>query len=184
MNIAVMRMTFLTFSQFCDFQYIFNFSHKDIFRIKKKNVPTLHISDRNLNLKTLKLCLYICKCQYLHICITLTYMYYLSLPEMYAGTKNVLLVYLSNLCSFSQVGSHRDDSSGGGVGGGGLRGAHSMAGQVSVPQLPVQSATSPDLSQPDPYRGTSQCTLVLIYHHYCKISKTALVVFKIRKEYQ
>lgn len=102
---------------------------------------------------------------------------------MYAVTKNVLLVYLSNLCSFSQVGSHRDDSSGGGVGGG-LRGAHSMAGQVSVPQLPVQSATSPDLSQPDPYRGTSQCTLVLIYHHYCKISKNALMVFKIRKEYQ
>ncbi|XP_016893902.1 transcription factor 4 isoform X7 [Cynoglossus semilaevis] len=53
------------------------------------------------------------------------------------------------------VGSHRDDSSGGGVGGGGLRGAHSMAGQVSVPQLPVQSATSPDLSQPDPYRALS-----------------------------
>ncbi|MED6267965.1 Transcription factor 4 [Characodon lateralis] len=30
-----------------------------------------------------------------------------------------------------------------------------MAGQVSVPQLPVQSATSPDLSQPDPYRALS-----------------------------
>lgn len=43
-----------------------------------------------------------------------------------------------------QVGSHREDS---------LRAGHSMAGQVSVSQLPVQSATSPDLSQPDPYRG-------------------------------
>lgn len=49
------------------------------------------------------------------------------------------------------VGSHRED--GGSVGG--LRGGHSMAGQVSVPQLPVQSATSPDLSQPDPYRALS-----------------------------
>ncbi|MEQ2199302.1 hypothetical protein XENOCAPTIV_004925 [Xenoophorus captivus] len=48
-----------------------------------------------------------------------------------------------------KVGSHRED--GGSVGS--LRGGHSMAGQVSVPQLPVQSATSPDLSQPDPYRG-------------------------------
>uniref|UniRef100_A0A669C9B0 Transcription factor 4 n=1 Tax=Oreochromis niloticus TaxID=8128 RepID=A0A669C9B0_ORENI len=47
------------------------------------------------------------------------------------------------------VGSHRED--GGSVGG--LRGGHSMGGQVPVPQLPVQSATSPDLSQPDPYRG-------------------------------
>ncbi|GLD61329.1 transcription factor 4-like isoform X1 [Lates japonicus] len=53
----------------------------------------------------------------------------------------------------SQVGSHREDGSGGGGGVGGLRGGHSMAGQVPVPQLPVQSATSPDLSQPDPYRG-------------------------------
>uniref|UniRef100_A0A665W8G1 Transcription factor 4 n=1 Tax=Echeneis naucrates TaxID=173247 RepID=A0A665W8G1_ECHNA len=49
------------------------------------------------------------------------------------------------------VGSHRED--GGGVGS--LRGGHSMAGQVPVPQLPVQSATSPDLSQPDPYRALS-----------------------------
>uniref|UniRef100_UPI003AAA69FE transcription factor 4 n=1 Tax=Centroberyx gerrardi TaxID=166262 RepID=UPI003AAA69FE len=49
------------------------------------------------------------------------------------------------------VGSHRED--GGGVGG--LRPGHSMAGQVPVPQLPVQSATSPDLSQPDPYRALS-----------------------------
>uniref|UniRef100_A0A7N6F6G2 Transcription factor 4 n=1 Tax=Anabas testudineus TaxID=64144 RepID=A0A7N6F6G2_ANATE len=47
------------------------------------------------------------------------------------------------------VGSHREDGSG----VGGLRGGHSMAGQVPVPQLPVQSATSPDLSQSDPYRG-------------------------------
>lgn len=93
-----MRMTFLTFSQFCDIQYIFNFSHKDIFRIKKKKVPTLHISDRNLNLKTLKLCLYICKCQYLHICITLTYVYYLSLPEMYAGTKKMCCLFICLTC--------------------------------------------------------------------------------------
>ncbi|XP_029985954.1 transcription factor 4-like isoform X2 [Sphaeramia orbicularis] len=49
------------------------------------------------------------------------------------------------------VGSHREDS--GGVGG--LRSGHSMAGQVSVPQLPVQSATSPDLNQSDPYRALS-----------------------------
>uniref|UniRef100_A0A669DY94 Transcription factor 4 n=1 Tax=Oreochromis niloticus TaxID=8128 RepID=A0A669DY94_ORENI len=49
------------------------------------------------------------------------------------------------------VGSHRED--GGSVGG--LRGGHSMGGQVPVPQLPVQSATSPDLSQPDPYRALS-----------------------------
>ncbi|XP_023194442.1 transcription factor 4 [Xiphophorus maculatus] len=49
------------------------------------------------------------------------------------------------------VGSHRED--GGSVGS--LRGSHSMGGQVSVPQLPVQSATSPDLSQPDPYRALS-----------------------------
>lgn len=48
--------------------------------------------------------------------------------------------------SVFQVGSHRED-------GGGLRAGHSMAGQVAVPQLPIQSATSPDLSQPDPYRG-------------------------------
>ncbi|XP_053195657.1 transcription factor 4-like isoform X3 [Scomber japonicus] len=49
------------------------------------------------------------------------------------------------------VGSHREDS--GGVGT--LRGGHSMAGQVPGPQLPVQSATSPDLNQPDPYRALS-----------------------------
>ncbi|KAG9488364.1 hypothetical protein GDO78_007920 [Eleutherodactylus coqui] len=44
------------------------------------------------------------------------------------------------------VGSHRED---------GLRGSHSLVpNQVSVPQLPVQSATSPDLnSAQDPYRG-------------------------------
>ncbi|XP_069369770.1 transcription factor 4 isoform X9 [Paralichthys olivaceus] len=47
------------------------------------------------------------------------------------------------------VGSHRED------GGSGLRGGHSMAGQGPGPQLPVQSATSPDLSQPDPYRALS-----------------------------
>ncbi|XP_047426653.1 transcription factor 4-like isoform X7 [Mugil cephalus] len=49
------------------------------------------------------------------------------------------------------VGSHRED--GGSVNS--LRAGHSMAGQVPVPQLPVQSATSPDLSQPDPYRALS-----------------------------
>uniref|UniRef100_A0A671R728 Transcription factor 4 n=1 Tax=Sinocyclocheilus anshuiensis TaxID=1608454 RepID=A0A671R728_9TELE len=45
------------------------------------------------------------------------------------------------------VGGHREDSVG-------LRSGHSIvANQVSVSQLPVQSATSPDLSQSDPYRG-------------------------------
>uniref|UniRef100_A0A3P9PRK0 Transcription factor 4 n=1 Tax=Poecilia reticulata TaxID=8081 RepID=A0A3P9PRK0_POERE len=54
------------------------------------------------------------------------------------------------------VGSHRED--GGSVGslrGSSGGGGHSMGGQVSVPQLPVQSATSPDLSQSDPYRALS-----------------------------
>ncbi|XP_034565866.1 transcription factor 4-like isoform X1 [Notolabrus celidotus] len=49
------------------------------------------------------------------------------------------------------VGSHRED----GAGVSSLRAGHSMGGQVSVPQLPVQSATSPDLNQPDPYRALS-----------------------------
>uniref|UniRef100_A0A8C9WDS5 Transcription factor 4 n=1 Tax=Scleropages formosus TaxID=113540 RepID=A0A8C9WDS5_SCLFO len=46
------------------------------------------------------------------------------------------------------VGAHRED-------GVGLRSSHPIVpNQVPVPQLPVQSATSPDLSQPpDPYRG-------------------------------
>ncbi|XP_078240246.1 transcription factor 4 isoform X26 [Pogona vitticeps] len=46
------------------------------------------------------------------------------------------------------VGAHREDAVG-------LRGSHSLVpNQVPVPQLPVQSATSPDLNQPqDPYRG-------------------------------
>uniref|UniRef100_A0A8D0KEN8 Transcription factor 4 n=1 Tax=Salvator merianae TaxID=96440 RepID=A0A8D0KEN8_SALMN len=46
------------------------------------------------------------------------------------------------------VGAHREDAVG-------IRGSHSLVpNQVPVPQLPVQSATSPDLSQPpDPYRG-------------------------------
>ncbi|XP_075936033.1 transcription factor 4 isoform X3 [Anarhichas minor] len=48
-------------------------------------------------------------------------------------------------------GSHREDGSGVGP----LRGGHSMAGQGPGPQLPVQSATSPDLNQPDPYRALS-----------------------------
>ncbi|KAG8456780.1 hypothetical protein GDO86_002530 [Hymenochirus boettgeri] len=48
------------------------------------------------------------------------------------------------------VGAHRED-------GGSLRGSHSLVpNQVSVPQLPVQSATSPDLNTAqDPYRGLS-----------------------------
>ncbi|XP_065099698.1 transcription factor 4 isoform X2 [Paramisgurnus dabryanus] len=47
------------------------------------------------------------------------------------------------------VGSHRED-------GVGLRSAHSVgSSQVPGPQLPVQSATSPDLSQSDPYRALS-----------------------------
>ncbi|XP_043930894.1 transcription factor 4 isoform X3 [Protopterus annectens] len=48
------------------------------------------------------------------------------------------------------VGAHRED-------GVGLRGSHSLVpNAVSVPQLPVQSATSPDLSQSqDPYRAMS-----------------------------
>lgn len=47
-----------------------------------------------------------------------------------------------------QVGPHRED-------GVSLRGSHSLVpNQVPVPQLPVQSATSPDLNPPqDPYRG-------------------------------
>nr|XP_020766312.1 transcription factor 4 isoform X14 [Odocoileus virginianus texanus] len=46
------------------------------------------------------------------------------------------------------VGAHRED-------GVALRGSHSLVpNQVPVPQLPVQSATSPDLNPPqDPYRG-------------------------------
>ncbi|XP_051498429.1 transcription factor 4 isoform X8 [Apus apus] len=46
------------------------------------------------------------------------------------------------------VGAHRED-------GVTLRGSHSLVpNQVPVPQLPVQSATSPDLNPPqDPYRG-------------------------------
>ncbi|XP_039177944.1 transcription factor 4 isoform X9 [Crotalus tigris] len=46
------------------------------------------------------------------------------------------------------IGAHREDAVG-------LRGSHSLVpNQVPVPQLPVQSATSPDLNQPqDPYRG-------------------------------
>lgn len=60
-----------------------------------------------------------------------------------------LFVQIEILLSVFQVGSHREDGSG----VGGLRSGHSMAGQVPGPQLPVQSATSPDLNQPDPYRG-------------------------------
>ncbi|XP_059398720.1 transcription factor 4-like isoform X2 [Carassius carassius] len=47
------------------------------------------------------------------------------------------------------VGGHREDSVG-------LRNGHSIvSSQVSGPQLPVQSSSSPDLSQPDPYRALS-----------------------------
>uniref|UniRef100_A0AAQ4R456 Transcription factor 4 n=1 Tax=Gasterosteus aculeatus aculeatus TaxID=481459 RepID=A0AAQ4R456_GASAC len=49
------------------------------------------------------------------------------------------------------VGSHREEGSGVGP----LRGGHSMAGQGAGPQLPVQSATSPDINQSDPYRALS-----------------------------
>ena len=45
------------------------------------------------------------------------------------------------VCVRLQVGPHREDGSAG------LRGSHSIVpNQVPVPQLPVQSATSPDLS--------------------------------------
>ncbi|KAM6985891.1 transcription factor 4 isoform 2-T2 [Aplochiton taeniatus] len=48
------------------------------------------------------------------------------------------------------VGSHREDGSMG------MRGGHSIVpNQVPVPQLPQQSATSPDLSHSDPYRALS-----------------------------
>lgn len=91
MNIAVMRMTFLTFSQFCDIQYILNFSHKDIFRIKKKNVPTLHISDRNLNLKHSN-----CVCIFVNVN---TYIYvlhpYLSLKCMQVQKMCCLFICLT-----------------------------------------------------------------------------------------
>lgn len=57
---------------------------------------------------------------------------------------------LSALVLSFQVGAHRED-------GVTLRGSHSLLpNQVPVPQLPVQSATSPDLNPPqDPYRGKS-----------------------------
>ncbi|XP_077944539.1 transcription factor 4 isoform X4 [Gasterosteus aculeatus] len=50
------------------------------------------------------------------------------------------------------VGSHREEGSGVGP----LRGGHSMAGQGAGPQMPVQSATSPDINQSDPYRGETR----------------------------
>ncbi|XP_055731654.1 transcription factor 4-like [Salvelinus fontinalis] len=49
-----------------------------------------------------------------------------------------------------QVGSHREDGSVG------MRGSHPIGpNQVPVPQLPQQSATSPDLNQTDTYRALS-----------------------------
>lgn len=66
-----------------------------------------------------------------------------------------------------QVGSHREDS---------LRAGHSMAGQVSVSQLPVQSATSPDLSQPDPYRGKITFYSQYIWHFYSLMNPLDLKV--------
>uniref|UniRef100_A0A8C0IF66 Transcription factor 4 n=1 Tax=Bubo bubo TaxID=30461 RepID=A0A8C0IF66_BUBBB len=59
-------------------------------------------------------------------------------------TQMILSVQASSV----QVGAHRED-------GVSLRGSHSLVpNQVPVPQLPVQSATSPDLNPPqDPYRG-------------------------------
>lgn len=71
----------------------------------------------------------------------------------------------SPFLSVLQVGSHRED------GGSGLRAGHSMAGQVPVPHLPVQSATSPDLNQPDPYRGKSSGFSSALQMHKIKISQ-------------
>ncbi|NWT39298.1 ITF2 factor, partial [Chroicocephalus maculipennis] len=67
-----------------------------------------------------------------------------------SGTPSVRHPVVSPLplSSPRQVGAHRED-------GVSLRGSHSLVpNQVPVPQLPVQSATSPDLNPPqDPYRG-------------------------------
>lgn len=93
------------------------------------------------------------------------------------GTSSLQGVCL--LCSRSgfpcvlvfQVGAHRDDAVG-------LRGSHSLVpNQVPVPQLPVQSATSPDLNPPqDPYRG--ECGKNACLRAVCLVLqcyKTALV---------
>lgn len=73
--------------------------------------------------------------------------------EFSVEVNSIVVVKIKNLfLSVFQVGSHRED----GGSGSGLRAGHSMAGQVPVPQLPVQSATSPDLNQPDPYRGKTR----------------------------
>uniref|UniRef100_A0A663NE74 Transcription factor 4 n=1 Tax=Athene cunicularia TaxID=194338 RepID=A0A663NE74_ATHCN len=63
------------------------------------------------------------------------------------GVRALTAASLS-LSPHRQVGAHRED-------GVSLRGSHSLVpNQVPVPQLPVQSATSPDLNPPqDPYRG-------------------------------
>ncbi|XP_030044789.1 transcription factor 4-like [Microcaecilia unicolor] len=64
-------------------------------------------------------------------------------PRLRIAAKAAFMVPI-----MEKVGAHRDD-------GVGLRGSHSLVpNQVSVPQLPVQSATSPDLNpSQDPYRS-------------------------------
>lgn len=78
-----------------------------------------------------------------------------SLPSLGPGYPSKQLSHLWFLLNSMvplalQVGAHRED-------GVALRGSHSLVpNQVPVPQLPVQSATSPDLNPPqDPYRGRS-----------------------------
>ncbi|KPP76412.1 transcription factor 4-like [Scleropages formosus] len=66
------------------------------------------------------------------------------------STNRHSIMMTSEIWDCLQVGAHRED-------GVGLRSSHPIVpNQVPVPQLPVQSATSPDLSQPpDPYRALS-----------------------------
>uniref|UniRef100_H3A2P1 Transcription factor 4 n=2 Tax=Latimeria chalumnae TaxID=7897 RepID=H3A2P1_LATCH len=72
--------------------------------------------------------------------------------SLMAGVCTTVGEALKNLLKphLLEVGAHRED-------GVGLRGNHSLVpNQVPVPQLPVQSATSPDLNQSqDPYRTLS-----------------------------
>ncbi|XP_036275857.1 transcription factor 4 isoform X19 [Pipistrellus kuhlii] len=77
------------------------------------------------------------------------------------------------------VGAHRED-------GVALRGSHSLVpNQVPVPQLPVQSATSPDLNPPqDPYRG--RCTGALLSSHSGRASTDPQLTWhsSLRKHWQ
>ncbi|XP_033928715.1 transcription factor 4 isoform X9 [Melopsittacus undulatus] len=68
-----------------------------------------------------------------------------SMPGLASGYGSGILA--ANRHSL-MVGSHREE-------GVGIRGSHSLVpNQVPVPQLPVQSSTSPELNPPqDPYRG-------------------------------